>query len=72
MSAKQKKKRNKVYRGADAKSASPHIIRVEAANRSSLGQWWFEHKKLTRIAAIATGVALAIILIIVEIITLLT
>ena len=72
MSAKQKKKRNKVYRGADAKSASPQIIRVEAANRSAIGQWWFEHKKIARVVLIAVAIIIIVILLIVEIISLLT
>lgn len=54
--AKQKKKRNKAYRGTDAKNAHPSIVRLEAANRSKLGQWWFEKKRLIRPIAIAAFV----------------
>lgn len=44
--AKQKKKRNKAYSGSDAKSVTPTIHRYQAVQRSRLGQWWYEHKKL--------------------------
>ncbi len=66
--AKQKKKRNKPYRGADARGAKPNIIRVEAANRSTVGQWWYEKKRLIRALSIAFGILLALVLIIVGIV----
>lgn len=56
--AKQKKKRNKPYRGAGAKSTQPQVIRVEAVNRSKLGQWWFEKKRIVKPVAIAAAVIL--------------
>ncbi|OYX41606.1 hypothetical protein B7Y94_04805 [Candidatus Saccharibacteria bacterium 32-49-12] len=46
--AKVKKKRNKKYAGADATSARPKITRVQAVNRSRLGQWLHERKKLAK------------------------
>lgn len=58
--AKQKKKRNKVYRGRDAKLAQPQVLRVEAANRGRIGQWWFEKKKFAKPVAIAAAVVLLI------------
>lgn len=58
--AKQKKKRNKVYRGRDAKLAQPQVLRVEAANRSRLGQWWFEKKKFAKPVAIVVGLVLVL------------
>lgn len=66
--AKQKKKRNKIYRGRDAKLAQPKVLRVEAISRSRLGQWWFEKKKFAKPIAIAVGVALLIVWILVELI----
>ena len=66
--AKQKKKRNKVYRGQDAKITQPQVIRVEAANRGRVGQWWFEKKKFVKPIAIGVGVVLLVTWLIVELI----
>lgn len=63
--SKHKKKRNKVYTGADAAMAQPKVTRISAANRSKTGQWWFEHEKMIKqIAKILGIIAIAIILII--------
>ena len=69
------KKRTKKYSGEDAKhlqpaTAEPVIHRYTAGNRSNLGQWWFEKKKLVRTVAIVAGVILLVIWMIVEIINL--
>lgn len=66
--SKQKKKRNKIYAGVDAAITKPIITRIEAANRSKFGQWWFEHKKSLKPVLIAAGVIIFIIVIIVEIV----
>jgi len=66
--SKNKKKRNKVYRGADAAITRPVITRIEAANRSKLGQWWFDHKKAAKPILIASGIAIFIILMIIQIV----
>jgi len=66
--AKQKKKRNKVYTGADAAVTRPIITRISAANRSKLGQWWFEHKKALKPVLITSGIIIFIIILIVEIV----
>lgn len=66
--AKQKKKRNKIYRGRDAKLAQPQVLRVEAVNRSRIGQWWFEKKKFVKPITIAVGVALLVVWLLVELI----
>ena len=47
--AKVKKKRNKKYTGADAAATRPTITRVQAVNRSKLGQWLFENQKMLKI-----------------------
>lgn len=70
MANKQRKKRNKIYRGVDAAITRPIVTKISAANRSKLGQWWFEHKRVARPVAIGSGVAAAIIILIVEIIRL--
>ena len=46
--AKVKKKRNKKYTGADAAATRPTITRVQAVNRSKLGQWLFENQKMLK------------------------
>jgi hypothetical protein len=66
--AKQKKKRNKAYSGSDAAITRPVITRISAANRSKLGQWWFERKRILRPILIATGVILFLTILIIEIV----
>lgn len=68
MPAKQKKKRNKPYRGADAKGTAPQVIRVEAANRSRVGQWWFERKKFAKPVLIAAAIVVILVWLLVELI----
>lgn len=65
---KNKKKRNKTYTGADAAITKPIITRIEAANRSKIGQWWFENKKALKPILIAVGIVIFIVVIIFEII----
>lgn len=48
MANKAKKKRNKTYRGADAAMTRPAITKVSAVDRSKLGQWWFDHKRIAK------------------------
>lgn len=40
-----KKKRNKPYRGPDARSSRPAIVRVQAVKRSRPKQWYVDHKE---------------------------
>lgn len=65
MANKVKKKRNKQYRGADAAITKPSVTRISAANRSKVGQWWFEHKQVAKpiliIAAVLVGVTWLIV-----------
>ena len=65
---KNKKKRNKIYTGADAAITKPIITRIEAANRSKIGQWWFENKKTLKPILIAAGIVIFIAVIIIEIV----
>ena len=67
--SKTKKKRNKKYQGADAAVTKPTITRVSAVNRSRLGQWWFDHKKLYKPLAIAGAVVSGLVALIVGFIT---
>ena len=66
--AKQKKKRNKVYTGADAAITRPIITRISAVNRSKIGQWWFDNKRIMKPVLITSGIVFFVIIIIVEIV----
>ena len=70
--AKQKKKRTKVYSGADAATSRPTITRVQAANRNKVSQWWFDHERIAKPVAIAAIILLVIIIVIVEVVRLAT
>lgn len=68
MANKQKKKRNKVYRGVEAAIDRPVITRVTAVNRSKLGQWWFDHKRIARPVLIAVAIAGVLTWLIIELV----
>jgi DNA primase large subunit len=68
--AKQKKKRNKVYKGVEASVTRPTITRLSAVKRNKVQQWWFDKKKFTKPVLIAAGVAVVIIWLIYELIRL--
>lgn len=68
--AKVKKKRNKKYAGADAAQQKPTITRVQAANRSSIGQWIYERQRLLKTFGIGALVVLGLALIISGIVSL--
>lgn len=65
---KQKKKRNKVYSGTDAVITRPVVTRISAVNRNKLSQWWFDHKRVAKPVLIASGVVLALVILIFEIV----
>ena len=60
MANKVKKKRNKQYRGADAAMDRPSVTRISASNRSKLGQWWFERRKVLKPLLLVIGIVLVI------------
>ena len=66
--AKQKKKRNKVYRGADASVSKPVVTKISAANRNKVQQWWFDKKRVAKPALIASGVGVGVIWLVAELI----
>ncbi|MDB5162847.1 MAG: hypothetical protein JWO54_198 [Candidatus Saccharibacteria bacterium] len=68
MANKQKKKRNKPYRGVDAAIDRPILTRISAANRNPVGQWWFDHKRVAKPISIATGVVAVVAWLIFELI----
>lgn len=66
--AKQKKKRNKIYRGADASVTKPVVTKISAANRNKPQQWWFEKKRIAKPILIASGVVIGVVWLIIEMI----
>ncbi len=68
--AKAKKKRNKKYSGADAAQSRPSITRVQAANRSSLGQWAYERKRSFKVGGIILLIVAVLALVVSGIISL--
>lgn len=68
MANKQKKKRNKVYTGVDAALDRPVVTKITAVNRSKIGQWWFDHKRIAKPILIGAGVAIVLVWLIIELI----
>ena len=68
MANKAKKKRNKQYRGADAAMTRPSVTRITAANRSKIGQWWFDNKRIAKPVLITIAVIVGIVWLIAELI----
>jgi hypothetical protein len=66
--AKQKKKRNKAYSGADAAISRPIITKLAAADRNKLSQWWFDRKKVLKPTIITSTVVVVVIVLIYELI----
>ncbi|HWT40007.1 MAG TPA: hypothetical protein VN081_01880 [Dongiaceae bacterium] len=72
MANKQKKKRNKQYRGQDAAVTRPTVTRLTAANRSKLGQWWFDRKRVLKPVLIAVGIAFVLTVLVFELVRIAT
>lgn len=70
--SKQKKKRNKAYKGVDAAVTKPTITRVSATSRSRAGQWWFEKKRILKPALIAGLVVIGLVWLIAELVRIVT
>lgn len=68
MANKTKKKRNKQYTGADAAMARPVITRITAANRTKLGQWWFDRKRILKPVLITALIVAIVVWLIIELI----
>ena len=66
--SKQKKKRNKVYRGQDSAKRTPSVIKVEAVSRNKAHQWWFENKARVKPLTIAALVILVIVWLVYELV----
>lgn len=72
MANKSKKKRNKQYRGVDAAITKPTVTRLSAANRSKLGQWWFERKRVAKPILITAAIVAVVVWLIFELIRIAT
>lgn len=68
MANKQKKKRDKPYRGADAAITKPVVTRISAVHRNPVNQWWFDNKRLAKPILIATGVVVVVAWLIFELV----
>jgi len=69
---KNKKKRNKIYTGADAAMTKPVITKISAVNRSKPSQWWFDNKRIAKPVLITAGIVIFVIIIIIQIIRIAT
>jgi hypothetical protein len=65
---KHKKKRNKVYSGADAAITRPIVTHISAANRNKVSQWWFDRKSFLKPILITSAVVIFVLLLILELI----
>jgi len=66
--SRNKKKRDKKYRGADAKPTE-NVVRVHkvaAVARSDRAQWFYDHRKMLKRVTIIAVVAAAVIILIVQ------
>ena len=68
MANKVKKKRNKQYRGVDAAMTKPAVTRISAVNRTKIGQWWFERKKVLKPVLITAAIVVAVAWLIFELV----
>ncbi len=68
MANKVKKKRNKQYTGVDAAITRPSVTRISAANRSKLGQWWYDRKRFLKPVLITVAIIIAVAWLIIELI----
>ena len=68
MANKQKKKLNKQYQGVDAAVTRPVVTKISAANRTKVGQWWFERKRILKPVLIGALVVIIVVWLIVELI----
>jgi hypothetical protein len=59
--AKQKKRRNKRYHGADARLTTPSVMRVSAEERSAFKEWWLVYGRLVRFSGIVIGIIVLVV-----------
>lgn len=66
--AKQKKKRNKSYTGADAKITRPSVTKVKAVKRNRVQQWWLDNKRIAKPVLITVAVVLVVVWLVIELV----
>lgn len=66
MANRTKKKRNKVYTGADAAKRQPTVTRISAVNRSRPQQWWYDNQRVVKPVGITILVVTVIVWLIIE------
>ena len=66
--SKVKKKRNKIYQGANAAVTRPTVTRMTAANRGTIAQWWFEKKRIAKPVIIAVAVGIVVVILLFELV----
>ncbi len=66
--SKSKKKRDKKYRGVNAKQADNlvRVHKVEAVARSDRAQWFYDHRKSLRRVAIGVIIVAVIVFLVIE------
>lgn len=67
---KQKKKRNKQYKGSGAALSQPVVTHVSAIKRNKAQLWWLEKKRIVKPIAIGTAIALVVTFLLLEIVKL--
>lgn len=67
---KNKKKRDKAYKGSGAAVVRPSVTRVSAVHRNPPHQWWVDHKRIAKPVLIAVGVIAFVVILIFELIRL--
>lgn len=72
MSAKQKKKRNKRYSGADARITTPTVMRVSAEELTPIQEWWRTYRRLVQFVLVVLGIIVLLVLLVVGIIGIMT
>jgi len=70
--AKQKKKRNKVYRGEGASATRPTVTKISAVNRNKASQYMYEKKRIAKPLLIALAVLILIVILLIGIVGLFT
>jgi hypothetical protein len=64
--AKQKKKRNKQYKGSGAAQTQPIVTHVAAVKRNKAQLWWLDHKRIVKPLVIGGGIATAVVILVIE------
>lgn len=76
--SRRNKKRTKKYSGEDAKQfnasvqAEPIVHHYTAVERSRLGQWWYDHKRVVKPVSIAIAALLLIVWLVIELVRVLS